>query len=39
MGGMFTAEFLERRYRFREYGEGRLLPHDWLLKKVWPPHA
>ncbi|MBK6574635.1 MAG: hypothetical protein IPG17_00235 [Sandaracinaceae bacterium] len=39
MGGMFTAEFLERRYRFREYGPGRLLPHDWLLKKVWPPHA
>lgn len=39
MGAMFTAEFLERRYRFREYGEGRLWPHDWLLKKVWPPHA
>jgi len=38
MGGMFTAEFLERRYRFREYSAGQLMPHDWLLKKVWPPH-
>ena len=37
MGMMFTAEFLQRRYRFREYGEGRPLPHDWLLMKVWPP--
>lgn len=36
MGAMFAGEFLERRYRFREYGEGRLLPHDWLLEKLWP---
>jgi uncharacterized membrane protein len=31
MGGMFTAEFLERRYRFREYGKG---PLDRLMSRV-----
>jgi uncharacterized membrane protein len=34
MGLMFAAEYLLRKYRFREYGEGL---HDRLLARVLPP--
>jgi len=34
MGALFTAEYILRRWRFREYGRG---PHDRALAKLWPP--
>ncbi len=34
MGAMFAAEYLLRKYRFREYGDGL---HDRLLARLLPP--
>lgn len=34
MGLMLAAEYVLRRYRFRDYGRG---PHDRALAKLWPP--